>query len=157
MKSVRNGTSLVARISVITLSLILIGCGEKVSPGRGVPVSGTVTLDGKPIEGASVTFMNDTFVGFGKTDASGKYRLVQGALPGTNKVTISKIEGGAEIVENPDEGMDRGQMEAMAMGNTGKTPTLPKDLIPAEYSDPRQTKLTYEVPATGGDGADFNL
>ena len=47
-------------------------------------------MNGAPIEGANVTFLNDTFAGFARTDASGRYRLVQGALPGTNKIVISK-------------------------------------------------------------------
>ncbi len=139
--------------------LFALGCGDSPTPGRGVPVSGTVTLDGKPLEGASVTFMNGTFVGFGRTDASGKYRLVQGALPGTNKVVISKLPPGAEaVVSDPDSGMDAGQLEAQAMGSGKSVADLaPKDLVPEDYSNPAKTKLTSEVPDKGADGVDFNI
>ena len=140
--------------------LVLSGCGGGgADPGKGVPVSGTVTLDGKPLEGASVTFMSGTFAGFGVTDAQGKYRLVQGALPGSNKVVISKIEGGAEaLTDDPDSGIDAGMREAEAMGNPeGEMPTAPKDLVPAEYSDSAKTKLKYDVPAGGATGVDFNI
>ena len=145
--------------TVIVLSLILSGCGESAKPSRGVPVSGTITMDGVPLEGASVTFMNDSFVGYGTTDSSGKYRLVQGALAGTNKVTISKIEWGGDVVfDDPASGMDRGQMEAAALGNAGMdTPELPKDLVPEEYSNPAKTKLTFDVPSGGESGVDFSL
>jgi hypothetical protein len=143
--------------------LLLPGCGESVKPGRGVPVSGTVTLGGKPLADADVMFTNETFVGVAKTDAEGKYRLVQGALPGKNRVSVSKYEGGASpALANPQptgDGMDAGQAAAaqMGWGNEKKKAAGPKQLVPADYSDPTTTKLTYDVPAEGTDGVDFNL
>lgn len=149
----------VSRALMLCLLMLATGCGSAES-GRGVPISGTITFDGKPLEGATVTFMNDTFVGFGRTDAEGNYRLAQGALPGKNKVVISKIEGGAQpadVIEDPEAGMDAGQFEAAAMGTGVKVPTGPKDLIPADYSDPSKTKLTWDVPAGGETGVNFNI
>ena len=64
------------RMMCLAALLLLSGCGESVKPGRGVPVSGRITLGGKPLADADVLFTNDTFVGFGKTDAEGNYRLV---------------------------------------------------------------------------------
>lgn len=143
---------------LIAIGVMLIaGCGEGESKGRGVPVSGTITMGGAPLEGANVSFLNGTFAGFARTDASGHYQLVQGALPGTNKVVITKIEGGAEpVVNDPASGMDAGQMEAAAMG-TGVEVKKPKNLVPDEYGDPEKTKLTYEVPSDGADGVDFSI
>ena len=143
----------------IACALLLSGCGDSVKPGRGVPVSGTITMNGAPLEGASVRFMNDTFVGYGTTDSDGKYRLVQGALPGQNKVTISKIEGGSDaVVGDSASGMDSGQMEAAALGNSGPdVPKLPVDLLPEDYSNPAKTKLTFEVPNGGESGVDFTI
>ncbi|MEY2726313.1 MAG: hypothetical protein RLZZ458_2180 [Planctomycetota bacterium] len=150
--------------AVLCLSLLLIsGCGESVKPGRGVPVSGTVTLGGKPLADADVMFTNDTFVGVAKTDAEGKYRLVQGALPGKNRVSVSRYEGGAAppmaSVQPAGEGMDAGQAAAaqMGWGSERKKAAGPKQLVPADYSDPTTTKLTYDVPTEGTDGVDFNL
>lgn len=118
-------------------------------------------MNGEPIEGANVTFLNDTFAGFARTDASGHYRLVQGALPGTNRIVISKIEGGVESIIsdlNPEgePEMDAGQIDAAAMG-LGAQVNLPKNLVPDEYGDPVRTKLTFEVPKDGATGVDFNL
>jgi len=118
-------------------------------------------MNGAPIEGANVTFLNDTFAGFARTDASGRYRLVQGALPGTNKIVISKLEGGVEsIVYNlkfdMDSEMDAGQMDAAAMG-VGAKVNMPRNLFPDEYGDPGRTRLTYDVPKNGATGVDFNL
>jgi hypothetical protein len=146
-----------SRPLIAVSALMLLGCGESVSPGRGVPVSGTITMGGEPLEGANVYFLNGTFAGFARTDAAGKYRLVQGALPGTNKIVISKIEGGAEpVVNDPESGMDAGQMEAAAMGS-GTEVKKPKNLVPDEYGDATRTKLTFDVPTAGADGVDFNI
>lgn len=145
---------------VMATCVSLPGCGGGEQPGRGVPVSGTVTLGGQPLEGASVTFMNDTFAGYGRTDSEGRYRLVQGALPGQNKVVISKIDGEVEAKlpdGDPAAALDPGQLEAAAMGTGQKIPEGPKDLVPADYSDPNNTRLTYDVPADGAEAVDFNL
>lgn len=157
MYSFRNLWPTSSRLLITVAVLFLPGCGESVDPGRGVPVSGTITMDGVPLEGASVTFMNGTFAGYAHTNAEGKYRLVQGALPGSNKIVITKIDGGAEpVVNDPESGMDAGQMEAAAMG-TGVEVEKPKNLVPDEYGDPNKTKLTYEVPSGGADGVDFSI
>jgi hypothetical protein len=152
-------------VVVAATALSAAGCGKS-NPGKGVPVSGIVTVDGKPLADADVHFMNDTFIGYGRTNAEGKYRLVQGAAPGTNKVAISKVEGGATPVEaaaaagltDSEGGLDSGQFEAAAMGAAGtKRMKVPKNAVPPEYSDPATTKLTFEVPSDGSQGVDFNL
>jgi len=147
----------------MSLVPVLSGCGESVAPGRGVPVSGTVTMEGKPLADADIMFTNDTFVGVAKTDAEGRYRLVQGALPGNNRVSVSKYEGGqgpALASPQPEaDGMDAGQQAAaqMGWGDQKKKAAGPKQLVPADYSNPSTTKLTYSVPPEGGSGVDFNL
>lgn len=151
----------------VLLGLLLVlsasGCGESVKPSRGVPVSGKITLGGKPLADADVSFMNETFVGFGKTDADGNYRLVQGAAPGKNKVFISKFEGGvapkvAGMELNPEAGIDEGQLAAAEMGAAGtKKAAGPKQLVPADFSNPSTTKLNFDVGADGATGVDFNL
>ena len=153
------------RIPIVLGLLITIsaaGCGDSVKPSRGVPVSGRITMGGKPLADADVSFLNDTFVGFGKTDAEGNYRLVQGAAPGKNKVYISKFEGGAApsagMQLNPEAGIDQGQLDAAQMGAAGlKKPAGPKQLVPADYSNPSTTKLSFDVTAEGSTGVDFNL
>ncbi|MEY3228972.1 MAG: hypothetical protein RLZZ536_3591 [Planctomycetota bacterium] len=149
------------RMMCLAALLLLSGCGESVKPGRGVPVSGKITLGGKPLADADVLFTNDTFVGFGKTDAEGNYRLVQGALPGQNRVSLSKYEGGKAPTPTGapgGDGMDAGQMAAAQMGwGNEKKQTGPKQLVPADYADPATTKLTFDVSAEGSSGVDFNL
>ena len=125
-------------------------------------MSGTITLNGAPLADADVSFMNDTFIGFGRTNAEGRYKLVQGALPGTNKISISKIEGASSAVEAAAAaGLDPGQADAsmMAASGPGNATALkgPTQLVSTEYSDPTKTKLTYEVPAGGTTDVNFDL
>ena len=69
-------------------------------------VSGTVTLDGQPLEGAVVRFYDGVGRGryaYGQTDASGNYSLqfnseAAGALPGEKTVVISTAATGPEVV-----------------------------------------------------------
>lgn len=71
--------------------LSLVGCGGGGSGDdhpQTAPVSGTVTYQGKPLEGATVYFVSEKFSGSGKTNAEGRYELVQGAVPGKNKISI---------------------------------------------------------------------
>ena len=146
-----------------TLAIIgLLGCGGSSGPARA-QVSGKVTLGGKPLEGASVYFASSDgkFVGFGKTGADGTYRLAQGAVPGPNKIFISKIEGElpAGFDDNPESGMDRGQLEAMNMAATpGKgAANMPKEIVPADFATYEKTKLTFDVQAGANTDVNFDL
>ena len=143
---------------------LLTGCGgggEREQPDTE-SVSGTVTLNGKPLAGADVNFLGQDFAGYGKTDKDGKYTLVQGATVGENLVTISKLEGEPGLEMDPDEGMDEGQLEAAGAGggddggNDGMS-DAPKQLVPAEFSDVDKSKLKFNVPEGGTDSANFTL
>jgi hypothetical protein len=79
-------------------SLIATGCWKR-SPPPVVPVSGTVTIEGKPLPSALVTFY-PTFEGFGGeiiaegvSDGQGRYTLTcalgNGACIGRHKVTVA--------------------------------------------------------------------
>ena len=88
-------------ITILT-TVFLIGCGT----GGGlatVKVTGTVTLDGEPVAGASVRFSPKTegqgHPGSARTDAKGFYQLSTalgkdnaGTTPGDYLVAISKVE-----------------------------------------------------------------
>ncbi|EAQ82818.1 carboxypeptidase-like regulatory domain-containing protein [Blastopirellula marina] len=84
----------ICRLGLLTIVVALLGCG-----GDDIPlgyVEGTVTLDGKPVEGAIVTFVpteNEGTTASGRTDADGHYLLMftfrrEGAMLGTNDVLI---------------------------------------------------------------------
>lgn len=145
--------------SLVSLS----GCGGGGSGPKTERVSGTVTLQGKPLEGATVYFMTDKSSGFGKTNAEGHYELVQGAVAGQNKVYISKRKLPEGVNLDPEAGMDLGQIDAAAAaGENDRSPKSAKkqstgEQVPEEFSNPQKSKLTFDVPSGGSTSADFRL
>jgi len=121
---------------------IVVGCsgGPAANPNRPatVAVSGTVTYNGQPVDGATVAFLPQKPDGTGAsglTDAAGKFTLTafepgDGAVPGSYLVTVTKTEaqGGGEVQENSEA-----------------TPTAPKSLLPEKYGNPQVSGLTAEV------------
>ena len=96
-------------------SLLLLGC----TPGypETSPVHGTVTLDGKPLEGGTVQFFSSQGqTASGEIDADGNYRLTtfqpdDGAVPGAYRVAVQPPQvadyfGGTPLVVIPDHYMD---------------------------------------------------
>jgi hypothetical protein len=121
------------------LSLLATGCGSSYSLGT---VTGTVTLDGKPLPQATVTFSRGQGrMSVGTTDDQGHYQLLytvnqQGAEPGTHTVSIA-----TQI----DAGSGEGDLAAVE----GR-----KELLPPRYND--KTELTAEVKP-GRNTIDFDL
>jgi hypothetical protein len=101
----------------------LVGCGSE--GAEYVPVSGVVTLDGKPLAGAGVLFEpkrnaeQQARGSSGKTDGSGRFQLeaakrgVVGAAPGLHTVQIFPPEGHPPLNQNdltftvPEDGTDQ--------------------------------------------------
>lgn len=89
------------RVCGVLCSLIVgqfaVGCGNEDRPPVA-PVKGVVTMDGKPVEGAQVTFSikDSSRVSAGLTNDKGEYVLStfdtdDGAIVGENLVTIRQI------------------------------------------------------------------
>lgn len=83
-----------ARFLALAATLIFVsGCGGDDTPPLG-EVSGTITLDGQPLEGVIVVFKPESGrAATGTTDASGQYTLefsyqVPGCKVGNNKVHL---------------------------------------------------------------------
>ncbi|MBI1249681.1 carboxypeptidase regulatory-like domain-containing protein [bacterium] len=93
-----------------------------------LPVSGTVTLDGEPLAGATVQFQDEkTFTfSFGYTDEAGNYKLqfdsqMAGCIPGEKSVRITTT---GPIGEG--EGYEAGESEVPGGGK--------KERLPARYN-----------------------
>jgi hypothetical protein len=136
------------------LLLAAAGCGDPHTP---VSVSGVVTLEGKPVEGATVAFYAaaggpEGRPALGRTDADGAFRLntlgdADGALPGEYKVVISKWVPGLPDLKVPDfpntpEG--RAQREDFLYRAYGERPRQ-KNTLPPRYGDLNTTPLTARV------------
>lgn len=120
----------------------MIGCGS----AEFGPVSGTVTLDGEPVDGARViTQSTDTSEGsqgsYGITDKQGRYELREigteraGARVGRHSVRITKTDFSYD-------------------GGATDVPSEVKDYLPAYASS---GELAIDVTAAGDQDYDFSL
>jgi hypothetical protein len=137
---------MINRLLVGFVVVLALGCG---GGSKGVvPVSGKVTLDGKPLPNATVMFSPIADPGSidagpgssAKTNEKGEYTLQastgkKGAQVGKHRVTISSLS--PQITEGDER-------------PRGGPPLV--DKIPAKYRD-----MTREVPAGGTDQMNFEL
>lgn len=143
-------------VGAILFSLTGLGCQGGSRAQKTVRVAGLVTLDGRPLEGASVNFISEGYQTSGLTDTEGRYELQ--AVPGDYKVHISKTEGEAAAGLAPgNELFGMNEFEAGSPGDPGSGENAggPKDLIPRRFSDPAATTLSFVVPESGSESADF--
>ncbi len=137
---------MLTRIATVILLLLVAGCGQSLAP-----VSGRITLDGKPLANATIIFQpisddpNPGDGSQGKTDKNGEFTLTLmkegraiGAIVGQHKVTITAYEGHDGSV--PSSGSDM---------------KFAKRIVPAEYN--ARSTLRFDVPAGGATNANFEL
>ena len=153
--------------AMIFASIVLAsGCGPSTTDVKGV-----VKLDGKPVKGATVTFVSDdgkrSYSGF--TDGDGNFTLVSGnnksgVASGTYKVTVVK---GPEVPTSLDPGSPDA-MKAMQQGSKAGAnadskrkgpggilmPPAPsggggggiKSELPAIYATAKSTPISIKIP-----------
>jgi hypothetical protein len=143
------------RLLPLFVALILFVAGCSSEPYKIAPVSGVVTVDGKPVPKAAVMFqpiateghLNPGPGSFGITDSEGRYTLelvgkkTRGVVVGKHKVRIENYN------EPGDPTDDRPRPRVKA--------AIP---IPPKYNvlDPK-LQIEFEVPSGGTDKADFAL
>src|SRR5262245_22428311 len=149
--NVRCQRKLIMRIriaSCLLLALVVLGCGGK----KFAPVSGVVTLDGKPYGMAAISFQpigdkDNPNPGRGSnafTDENGRFVLKSdgtedGAIVGKHLVRIS-TRPDAKFVDAPSP--------------DGGGPPTPPDRIPVEWRVPGKE---FTVPPGGTDKANFDI
>jgi len=156
---------------LMTLALFVAGCGDSLNLK---PATGTVTYQGKPLDGASVTFLSsEGKTASGATDSDGKFTIYTdgkpGALVGKHSVGIIKSAStvsvptgsasttGAPPGKTPPPGAGAADMVKMAQ-QTGRGESLTKPLIPVKYGTPQGSGLTADVTADGAKNVfDFTL
>jgi hypothetical protein len=124
------------------------GCGGTKSGPATVEVTGTVTLNRAPIDGASVLFSPDIGSSDGRlasqatTDSAGRFTLSthvgggkfkSGIVPGKYVVSVTKLDTAA----------------------AKNTFSPPKNLLPPKYADPKTSLLNADVGA--GQTNDFQF
>ena len=134
------------------MAAALAGCGGSSKPYNTAPVSGRITLDGKPLAGARVYFfpIHDPQSGplsgpeaYGTTDADGRYTLEtafgeRGATIGPNRVAVSTVK-----------------YETSPTNPEAQRVAVP-ERVPKKYSTERGM-LKFEVTSEGSQSADFDL
>ncbi|MGN6134450.1 MAG: carboxypeptidase-like regulatory domain-containing protein [Aureliella sp.] len=161
-----------AHVPLLAVCVLALGCSAGQDPNRPptYPVRGTVTLNGKPVEGAVVTFqpMEGKGSAVGSTDANGVYTLStfnpsDGALAGQYKVSIAKYEGGVSPTSSSTNapgqlgppGLPDDYAPPALTGNVSR-PTGPKNLLPAKYANPDSSALRATVD-TGKNEINFDM
>jgi hypothetical protein len=116
---------------------LCIGCAKSVPSGT---VTGTVTLEGKPVpEGCTVTFLSDKYTAVGKVGAGGAYTLLDAGKP---KIPAATYKVG---VMPSDQRMSDAEYEKMmAAGSAGNMPPPPA-VIPDKFQNPATSGLSFTV------------
>ena len=127
--------------AAVLMATAITGCaGDDSKPMANlVPVTGTVTFDGKPLEQGRVMLVpEDEKAGQPASGAvtSGNFTVITtvsapGVVAGKYKVRIESLEGGGATV----------------MPAPGEKPKKPKSLIPEKYGDLKNSGLEAEVKA----------
>jgi hypothetical protein len=149
----------------MTFVLLLSGCSGGGIAGLA-PCEGVVSLNGKPLENASVTFIPTTTTSNrsagGMTDAQGHYKLFTntstGILPGEYKVTITK-----SIPETEKDALLVKEMTIATEKNNGVIPSSYDEVIvnfkslTGKYADPKTSDLTVKITNKGNRQQNFNI
>lgn len=130
-------------VVVVMVMLAAVGCG-KAAP-KLHPATGTVTLDGKPLADATVSFVPASGApSDGKTDDSGKYTIMTSGRPGLPagacKVTVSKFTSAGEMpamAPSPDD--------MRKMYEKKKKGDVEKGEVPAKYGRADTSGLSADV------------
>ena len=121
----------------------ILGCEQGDPLGR-LPVRGTVTLDGEPLDEGVIQFLPTTANGSrtGGLVAAGRFDIPaqNGLLPGTYKVTLNSADKDGE--PEPQEA-------------PGPTMLVSPERIPARYN--RNTELEAVVKSDGANQFQFDL
>jgi hypothetical protein len=137
--------------------LTTIGCGG----GNPVSVEGVVTLDDVPVSNAMVIFhpANSGPQANGLTDQEGVFHLTtyntgDGALPGSYKVTVQRLEAKGDaattgVNPNDPDSMHKAMGEFLGKDPRKEVKKAQPSSLPATYGHADSTPLKYQVPFSG--------
>lgn len=167
--------------SVVLIFVVGLACGcQQKTRIQTYPVSGSVTVNGKAIEGAIVTYVSSTESSpnaSGTTESDGKFKLatyagpgqvLSGAPAGDYKVIITKPvppEGpSTSDMQNMSPEARQAAMMKMMQGtlpseHNGSTPkpAKPKSEVPEKYGKVETSGLTATVLSGENEPKEFKL
>ncbi len=131
---------------ILTLALMAIGCGadpDKKNRPKTVKVTGVITLQKQPLDAATIVLIpaSGSHGASGTSAKDGSFELKtfppdSGAVPGSYKVMVQKIQSPTEPSKTSDDG------ELVPSSDV-------KWLIPMRYGDIETSKLTVIIPESG--------
>jgi len=140
------------RLALLSLAIIwAVGCDNGL-----IMIKGTVTLDGEPLQGATVTFMRSDGKGrpaAGLTSEAGTFELTSfqindGLPPGEYRVTITKVIDGKDFKTSSSSIEEKHRVAyAKAKSFSPEFPAL-KKVLPPVYENPQKTPFSCTVPLT---------
>jgi hypothetical protein len=136
----------------VTVGIVLTGCSNSSRPAT-YRVTGTVTMQGKPVAGAVITFVptsNEGEAASAISDSDGKYALTtwragDGARPGEYRVKVSKQEQTAVDPSKMVKNLSIEEEQKIYVENK-KPPPPAKSLVPSKYQDESTSGLSHTVP-----------
>ena len=149
MMRINLGNRLSQGISLLSIFMVasLHGCGgpEDTRPARN-SVSGMVTYQGNPVEGAVIVFRpagSEGQTANGRTDATGAFKMgtfegTDGVVPGEYGVMITKLEATSTSQALPEDDPN--------YDPNPKEEAPPKNLLPEKYAKVETSGLTVSVP-----------
>ncbi len=150
-----TGTGLLAIAGIL---LLIAGCSDS-GPALGT-VTGTVTMDGKPLPNAIVSFVPEAGgrASVGTTDDSGTYQLGYinqlGALIGNHKISITSVVQGDDMDFSEIRSDDPRYEEMLLTRKSDYDNAVVKEPIPAAYN--KKSTIVREVER-GRNVIDFPL
>jgi hypothetical protein len=146
-----------------SLSIVLLagafGCGSSANPA--IKVSGVVTLEGAPVEGAKVIYYPSSGAAppMGVTDNAGKFelstfdmktlKLTDGALPDEYKVTVEIPPPSAGRNPGSPDGLKQAREREMMSAFKGARKMKEPQVVHPNYGDVSKTPLKQVVPPQG--------
>jgi hypothetical protein len=172
-ESLKDMKVVIARSQLALLLAALLGFSGCSGPDRPdtYAVEGQVAYNGKPLEGATISFWAETSAraAVGTTDAEGKFtlstfELEDGAIAGEHKVTVTKLTDAeaAAAAKMPAASNDPSQMTQMTKSYRDTMSQISKNkkeklAVPGVYSSASTTPLTATVKAGGNEPFVFQL
>jgi len=155
-----GSVGLLSRVVSISILGAIAGCGRSLPDTS--PVSGTITLAGKPLANAAVSFVNDAAPRYaiGTTDGSGNYSLTtftagDGAIPGEHRVVVlpsPRVDVDPNLDPNKPPTPDDYRRLEDRMKKDAKGPAAPAKT----YASAETTPLRADVKS-GQNRFDFDL
>jgi hypothetical protein len=153
--------------SLLLLAILFdVGCSSGPKRPPTYPVTGTVTYQGKALEGAMVTFVPADGVKLeaatGITDAEGKFKLTtysadDGANAGDYMVKVAKYDGKKPTKEEQEAYIISYEEEQkLQFGDEKPTPPA-KNLLPPKYGYEGTSGITFTVSKSGPNNLDIKL